>query len=345
MAGDYRKATLPTVVGTLALVVVRALEARGFDGQELVRRVGIDLSTLGDVNTRYPITVMNRLLRLAVEVTGDPCFGLWASRFVNPTTFYAMGYAILASSTIRDALERTKRYARFVSAAAQVQISRRGPYLEFALVPENAEARPCHEALDAMLATDARTVRMLSNNTIHPVAVRLERPEPSPSEPFRKVFRSPVAFGQRDNVLRYIASDLDTPLASANPELARWNDVVMTRYLDAMEACVARRLSNWLVNALPAGEPGEATAARALGMSRRNLQRRLQAEGTTYRDVLSDLRREMACTYLDEGRASVTEIAFLLGFTDTCSFSRAFRRWAGLSPREYSRQRAQAVAV
>ena len=74
-------------------------------------------------------------------------------------------------------------------------------------------------------------------------------------------------------------------------------------------------------------------------MSLRNLQRRLQEEGTTYREALNEARRETACSHLDEGHFSVTEIAFLLGFADTSSFSRAFRRWTGLSPRAYAQDR------
>ena len=74
-------------------------------------------------------------------------------------------------------------------------------------------------------------------------------------------------------------------------------------------------------------------------MSLRNLQRRLHEERTTYREALNDTRQQMACAYLEEGRTSVTEIAFLLGFADTSSFSRAFTRWTGQSPRAYSRAR------
>ena len=76
-------------------------------------------------------------------------------------------------------------------------------------------------------------------------------------------------------------------------------------------------------------------------MSLRNLQRRLEEEGTSYREALNETRRDIARSYLDEGHTSVTEIAFLLGFADTSGFSRAFRRWTGLSPRAYIQDRAR----
>jgi AraC-like DNA-binding protein len=337
----------PSVLGTWALTAVRALDARGVDGCALAARAGIDLATLTDPNARHPIAATTRLWRLAVEATGDPCFGLWASRFVTQTTFHALGFAVLASATLRDAFQRFVRYGHLVSDAAEIQLGHAGETEQFRLVLPKGEGRPTDESIDAILSLITRTARMLSGGKVNPVAVRLERLEPSPSEAFGKVFRAPVHFGQQENVLEFAAADLDERLSMGNVELARHNDDIMARHmarhLDRIEhERVSSRLHTWLMDELSAGEPSEEAAARALGMSLRNLQRRLQEEGTTYREALNDTRREMARTYLDEGRTSVTEIAFLLGFADTSGFSRAFRRWTGRSPRAYSRDQARA---
>jgi len=333
-------ALAPSVSGTWAVTVVRALDARGFDGRALAARAGVDLAALDDPNSRHPITDTKRLWRLAAEVTGDPCFGLWASRFVTQTTFHALGFAVFASGTLREAFERFVRYGHLVSDAADIQLRRVGPYEQFRLVLPTGPGRPTNESIDAILALITRTVRMLSGGKVTPVAVRFERPEPSPSEAFRKVFRAPVHFAQRDNALEFTVADLDERLPAGNVELARYNDAIAARELARIgTAGVSSRLRCWVIERLSAGEPSEEAAARALGLSLRNLQRRLKAEGTTYREALNDTRREMARTLLGDGRHSVTEIAFLLGFADTGGFSRAFRRWTGQSPRAYCRAR------
>jgi AraC-like DNA-binding protein len=330
----------PSVLGTLALMLMQALDARGVDGRALAARAGIDPALLDDPNSRFPIAATTRLWRLAVEATGDPCFGLWASRFVNQTTFHGLGFAVFASRTLRDAFERFVRYGRLVSDVAEVQLRRVGQREQVRFVPLKGQPQPAAEAVDATLCLIARMARMLSGGKVNPVAVRLERPEPSPSEPFRKAFRAPVQFGQRENVLEFAASDLDEQLPTGNAELARHNDEVVARYLARIDyEHVSNRLRSWLVERLADGEPTEEAAARALGMSVRNLQRRLQREGTTYREALNGTREEMARAYLEEGRSSVSEIAFLLGFSDSNSFSRAFRRWANQSPRAYCRAR------
>ncbi len=343
MADRHRRVPLaaPSVLGTWTLTVVRALDARGVDGRAVGARAGIDVATLDEPDRRHPIATTTRLWRLAVETTHDPCFGLWASRFVTPTTFHALSFAVFASRTLREAFHRFGRYGDLVSEAARFELLDAGERVDFRLVVPDGPGRPADEAIDAIVSLVARTARMLSEGKVMPVAVRLKRPQPSPCEAFAKVFRAPVRFAERENVLEFAAGDLDERLPAGNVELARQNDEVVARHLARIESArVCSRLRSWFIDRLPAGEPGEEAAARSLGMSLRNLQRRLEEEGTTYRDALNETRREIARARLEEGRTSVTEIAFLLGFADTSSFSRAFRRWTGVSPRAYLRGRA-----
>lgn len=332
-----------SVLGTWTLTVVQALDARGVDGREVASRAGIDATAFDDPDFRNPIAATTRLWHLAVEATGDPCFGLWASRFVTQTTFHALGFAVFASRTLRQAFERFVRYGRLVSDAAVIELVDSEADACFRLVLPEGPGRPADESIDAILSLIARTARMLSGRNVTPVAVRLERPEPFPSTPFAKVFRAPVRFHQCENVLQFAASDLDERLPTANAELARHNDEVVTRQLARIDrARVSSRLRSWFIDQLPAGEPSEEAAARSLGMSLRTLQRKLLEEGTTYRIALQQARHEMARSYLEEGHCSISEIAFLLGFADTSTFSRAFRRWTGLSPRAYIQETARA---
>jgi AraC-like DNA-binding protein len=336
------RAAAPSVLGTWTLTVIRALDARGVDGRAVAARAGIDVAAFDDPDCRQPIAATTSLWRLAVEATHDPCFGLWASRFVTQTTFHALGFAVFASGTLREAFERFVRYGALVSDAAQIELLEAGERGRFRLVLPEGPRRPADEAIDAILSLVARTARVLSEMKVTPLIVRLERPEPIPSEPFVKVFRAPVRFQERENVLEFASRDLDERLPAGNAELARHNDEVVARYLGRIEgARVCSRLRSWLIDQLPAGEPTEEAAARSLGMSLRNLQRRLEEEGTSYREALNETRRDIARSYLDASHTSITEIAFLLGFADTSGFSRAFRRWTGLSPRAYIQDRAR----
>jgi AraC-like DNA-binding protein len=187
-----------------------------------------------------------------------------------------------------------------------------------------------------MLSLIVRTGRALSGGTSHPLSVALRRSEPAPSDAWARVFRAPVTFGADTNCMIYSSAVLDAQLPSGNPELAHYNDELVARHLARLDKDrFATRVHTLLAGLLASGEPSPRDVARELGLSIRSLQRHLADEGTSFKDVLAETRRGLAQTYLSDGHSSVTEVAFLLGFADTSSFARAFRRWTGSSPSEY----------
>jgi AraC-like DNA-binding protein len=131
----------------------------------------------------------------------------------------------------------------------------------------------------------------------------------------------------------FAADALERPLAMGNPELAQANDAIALRYLANTEIrSIAVRVRELLTTKLADGEPSEEDVAQLLNTSVRTLQRKLVDSGTTYRNVLDDTRRELALSYLKVSLYSVTTITYMLGYTATSSFTRAFRRWTGQSP-------------
>jgi len=328
----------PSVLSSWTRTIVRALEARQVDPAPLLAEAGLDRALLSDPNARLPITATGSLWGLAAEATGDPAFGLYASRFVEQTTFHALGYAVMASGSLREAFERFARYGRLVSDAGASILEVAGDRWLYRLDVSRDPPRPADESIDAMMALIARTCRLLSGGVVLPLEVQLARRKPSVSGAYTRVFRAPVAFGAATNSLAYPAGSLDTRLPSANPELARHNEEVIERHLARLEQeSMATRTRAWLVGRLASGEPRPADAARALGLSLRSLQRRLADEDTSFKQVLADTRSGLARAYLRDGRTTVGEVTFLLGFADTSSFARAFRRWTGSSPGEYQR--------
>jgi hypothetical protein len=105
--------TAPSTLATWSATILRALAARGVDSAAVAARAGIDPADLGP-DARVPRVALNRLWELAVQETGDPAFGLETSRFAAQTTFHALGYAVLASATLKEAFERLIRYRRLI---------------------------------------------------------------------------------------------------------------------------------------------------------------------------------------------------------------------------------------
>jgi AraC-like DNA-binding protein len=125
-------------------------------------------------------------------------------------------------------------------------------------------------------------------------------------------------------------------LATANPELVRVNDQVVTDYLARLDReDVIMRVRSELIERLPSGQVDEADIASSVNLSRRSLQRKLRERGVSFSELLDSSRRELGLQYVRDPQYSLNEVAYLLGFAEPGNFSRAFKRWYGKSPSQY----------
>jgi len=333
---DKSPVTSATTLTSWARAIRKSLDAAGVDSTALFAEAGLDFAALADAQARYPVARTNRLWQLAVDATGDPAFALKVAREAGVLSFHALGYSLSASGTLREAFERLIRYFRVVSDGADLRFA--SDACDTAVyryeIAANADGHaPIPEAVDAFAYVVVRLCRGLYRRDHAPLEVRLMRAAPADPAPWQRAFRCPIVFDAAENVLLFAADAFDAPLEFANPELARQNDEVAARYLARFGKLLIReRLRAVLIEQLPRGEPSQDSAAAALHLSSRSLQRRLADEGTSYKAVLDDLRRELAMSYLREARHSISEITYLLGFSDTSSFTHAFRRWTGVAP-------------
>ncbi len=319
--------------------MAKALEARGLDAAPLFARAGLDFAALDDPEARFPVRTTALLWRLAVEATGDPCFGLEVARHTSPTTFHALGFSLAASSSVHEAFERVVRYYRLVSDAASIRFEEHGAVYRVS-ARSSPLAHPAIEAIDALFAVAIRLCRSLTDRGFAPLAVELRRPAPPDPTPFYRCFRSPVTFDASEDAMTLPKARCDERIQGANPELARANDRIAAEALARWESShLADRVRVVLLDGLPNGAQSQAEVARQLGLSTRALQRRLAAESTSYGALVDGTRRELALAYLREARHSMTDIGYLLGFSGAASFTRAFRRWTGKTPSEYQRRR------
>ncbi len=322
-----------TVISSWALLIARALQSDGHDAEALVRRAGLDPAKLRDPAARYSTTGMLRLWELAAAVTGDEAFGLRAASFWHPTSFHALGYSWLASSTLGEALQRLARYARVVSSAVRVGLEHEGGRSCLRTDLDPSSPMPSPVAFDTGAAVLVRMCRTSYGADFSPLRVGLPRPRPADAARYHQFFRAPVEFETPNLTIWFDRRDLDTPLPTANAELAMANDRIVTAYLARLDRThVGMQVRALLLEQLPSGRVTEDAIAGGLNMSLRSLQRRLKAEGTTYQALLDEMRHELAAQYMAQSRLSINEITFLLGFSEPSNFSRAFKRWTGVAP-------------
>lgn len=311
-----------------------ALESRGIPSTPLFERAGLDPAGMQDPNARYPQAAITRLWQLAIEASNDPALGLDVGRQVNQTTFHALGYSLLASQTLEECFTRLLRYFRIVSDAAELDFCQVDSQTQkFVIHPLAGDAQPSDAALDALLSVLIRLCRALAGPQFTAAAIYLHRPPPVDKQLYEKVFKAALFFDATESAIHFHTADLQRALPYANPELARHNDEILSRYLAHFDKeNTANRVHAVLVELLSQGEPSQEKVADALHMSLRNLQRKLSDEDSSYKTILNNTRRDLALSYIKDQRYSISEITFLLGFADSSSFTRAFKRWTGQAP-------------
>jgi AraC-like DNA-binding protein len=311
------------------------IETYGIDPALVFRSAGLDVESWQDPYARFPATQLDAAWRQSVDLVGDPCFGLRAARCWHPSQLHALGYAWLASDTLADAVSRLTRFFRLITETAVMELSESKDQLRLA-VSTVPYATVIHERTDAFLAVLVGLCRLSTDAGFAPLALHLRRPEPACASEFYGLFKAPITFAASRDVVVFRREDMYRPLPTGNKELARANEQVITDYLQRLDATnLAGHVRIRLLDSLSSGEVDEAGMARSMNLSRRTFQRRLADEGTSFKEVLDETRRQVALRYVENPHMPLKEVSYLLGFSEPSNFTRAFRRWTGKSPSDY----------
>ena len=312
----------------------KQLEGYGIDPGPVFRDAGVDPELIFDPGARIPIDRYLELDRLAIERSADPNFGLKGADFFRPAHLGALGFAWLASSSLRTAFERLHRYARVIQEKLEVTLSEEADCL-VVQIDARIERFSSKVMEDGQLAGLLKFCRVIAGDDLNPVRARFRQPEPPQAGDYYRLFRCPVEFGCEHTQLLFRLDDVDRRLTGSNAELAKLNEHVVVRYLaHHAKQDIVNQVKAAIIDGLSSGPVSEQSVAADLHMTTRNLHRKLQAEDTGFKKLLSEVRQDLAEQYLSDRSKTLTEISFLLGFSEASSFSRAYRSWTGIPPSE-----------
>lgn len=326
----------PSALAVTATPLKEALQARGVDFDALARQAGLDPVLLSTPHARYPSAQVGQLWRLAEAATADPLLGLHVGSHMRPGVFHALGLGIVTSTSILDALQRIARYSHVVSTNGRLVFIERGDQVGLETRASEQTVMPTTGIVDAVVVGLCRILEQCAGPAAIPAKVVFMRPRIAPEEEYREALKCPVEFDGPHIAILFDATVAAQPVLSGNAELAEEADRLSQRCIDELSPDPTVELVRaLLLKAIPSGEFDQDRIARALNHSTSTLQRRLRSSGTSYRDLLDTTRRDLAIDYLRQGRYSLADVAFLLGFTDQANFTRAFRRWTGKTPRAF----------
>jgi len=328
----------PKTIISWANAIAMALETQGINSAELFAQADIPYLSTSESTNQVEARKITHLFNLAVKATNNPSFGLLTSLHFHPASLHALGFSLFASSSLNEFCLRLVRYFRLVSDNADHHLIEESDRYRFVIEAINPAVSK--ESLDGWTGAIVHLCRSIYRPDFAPIKVQLERPQPdSHAEDFERFFRAPVTFGAPSNAIYFKKEDMTALLPAGNVELARRNDEVIIEHLARRDKeDIVRQVEAQIVELLPSGECSKERIASRLNVSLRNLHNKLEQKNTSYQEILENLRSELARQYIDQKNISISEITFLLGFSDTSNFSRAFRRWTGLSPSQYRKQ-------
>nr|WP_225908486.1 AraC family transcriptional regulator [Pseudomonas lactucae] len=319
-----------------------AVASHGLDPRPLLLQYGLDPARLAEAGARLSIPRYMRLGHAAIQLTGDPALGLRMGQFSRLSQAGLAGVTAAQAPTVREAARTLTRFEPLYGSNYRGQSSfhedTEGAWLRFySISPYNAYNR---FVVDSVLSSWLHQLSSLARQPVQAQRIDIEFDAPDYSEHYSLLGTSPIHFGAAANQLRLG----QLTLALRNPDHcpSTWQLLLQLceRELEQLTRTrsLRERITRLLGPMLHGGrEPDLEEVAARLKLPTWTLRRKLAEEGTQFRAILNDTRRDLAMTYIRDTELAFGEIAYLLGFASAQAFQRAFRRWNNQTPGEFRR--------
>jgi AraC-like DNA-binding protein len=302
---------------------------RGVNVDAILKEIGVPPSALNDYDRRIPEASRVRAWVEAAKQAHDYAFGVHVAEHAAIGSFDVLDYSLYFSRTLGGAFDHMQRFHRVLCDAWGFKSDVNACTVRVRRIERTPP--PEAEGFFTLLVVRGRE---LTGVNLTPREVRFSHPAPAKTTDHEALFRCPVRFGSTDSEILFLASDLALPVRTANPGVGGVLDRYMTELLGRLPKTdsFVEIVRSVVLRSLGGGRPSLGKTARALHASPRTVQRRLGSHGTSYIELVESVRRDLAARLVAEGRKSVTETAYLLGFADVGSFRRAYKRWNGVAP-------------
>lgn len=307
------------------------LKDLGVAPANVLRRAGLADDLFQQPSVRLDPADYYRLWDSVEAETGDPLFPIRLCQAVRSESFSPLMFAVLCSPDLLAAARRIAQYKALV-APIRFDVTEARGAVTLELTWLDAPLLPPASLVMAELLFAATLARIGTREPVRPVEVTTTV-LPSPVAPYEQFLGARLQRGTGHRIAFAIADATRPFLTSNEPLWAAFEPELRQRLAD-LDASVttAKRVQAALLEGLPSGLVSMEAIAKKLGLSKRTLQRRIEAEGTSYQQLLQDTRESLARHYLEHTALPTAEISFLLGFDEPNSFYRAFRTWTGTTP-------------
>jgi AraC-like DNA-binding protein len=333
-----------TVSVTLLSQMFLYLKSLKVDADTFLRSLGIDPGTFQSPDEYIPVETYLKVQDAAAEYINDPYFGLHMGEFAEAGSWSILGYVMMNCKTLAEASEKSGKYSRIIGNMIEGKARVKFKKVQFVFFTPPHTPKMSRHCYEATLSSSVRMMRLLTGVQINPLEVTFTYPEPESTAEYERIFCCPVKFDQKENSMTMDWSVGEIPVRMANPALLEHFEKYAQDFLAQMERDDehTRAVTKIILSRLDDEDLSIQKVAKEMAVSVRTLQNHLEAEGVVFSDLLRDIRERLAKKYLHENY-TVEQITYLLGFSEPSVFRKAFKKWSGVTPREYREQSLSAV--
>lgn len=317
--------------------IMKTLVHKGYETEGFFRYASFDEALLEDPEARISGRELERLILCAAEYTGDEFFGLQQGELAEIADMGILGYVMMHSGKLSDALAAYQRYNVILVSGFNLEWQERGDDVVIRLYTSNRAERVSRHCMEDMVSSVYRLIGRLSNRRISLHEVQFMHEAPSTVQPYLSVFGRTPRFGGEDNFLRVNKEVLNYPVLYADPKLLGIFEKLAEETKERLIQgnAFSDQVFQWMMKCMPAYFPTLQQTSEYFNMSTRTLQNKLNEEQTSYNLLSARVRKELAISYLEIKAHSIGEIAYLLHFSEPSAFQNAFKKWTGVSPGQY----------
>lgn len=328
---------IPTATGVIARLACARMREVGKDCSAILSKTGLTFEAIADPAVRVDLSAQIALLELAAEELQDELLGFHLASTFDLREAGLVYYVMASSERLGEALRNCERYSHINNDGIRLRFGLDQAAV-IALEHVNVDRWSDRQHLEFWFVGLVRICRQITNTRLAPDRVKLRHHRHSVPAEFRSFFGVDVEFGADADEIIFSRRTASFLLADRDPYLNN----LLRRYAEAALANrptlghgIRPQVEHVLPDLLPHGKAHAAEVARRLGMSSRTLSRKLKGENATFAEILDELRGNLARRYLSDDELPVSQVAWLLGYGEVSSLTNAFKRWTGISPRQF----------
>lgn len=329
------------IVARPATFIAADLRRRGLAVEPLLREVGLRRADIADPENRVPYQALLRLIECAAAVTGDANYGLQLGALRDQHDGGLLGFVMLNSATLLDAMANLQRYYRVIGEGEDFEIEGAGPTLTLRFRETDPAMRGLRHNSDYIAAMLVRACRDMTRKNVAPIRARFIHRRPKVAVAYAAHLGCPVEFAAEWDSLVFDAETMRLPVIGADRRLLSVLEDSCRRLLGPtrLRPDLLHDVRMVLLDGIGKHRLCLKTVAEALKLSPKSLERRLRARHTSFSRLADGLRGELSRQWLRDTDMTLDQIAYLVGYSATAAWLRAFRRWTGTTPTHFRRRR------